>query len=133
MQTGDFMIATDYGYIGTNLSGSHPVSIAVNDQLIADKAACPTPGAYLLQYPPPADPVKLKPTGNTYKSLPGNQIITSAGFRYNEGVQCSSCHDPHLAGVVDFLVKGTGTASPTKGHPGNFSALCISCHQGTCP
>jgi len=134
MQTGDFMLATDYGYIGTNLSGSHPVSIAVNDQLIADKNACSTgPGSYMLQYPPGGDPVKLKSTGNTYGGNPGRPAAGPAGFVYNEGVQCTSCHDPHLAGVVDFLVKGTGTADPVKGHPGNVSALCDSCHQGTCP
>lgn len=128
------MPATAYGFIGTNLSGSHPVSIAVNDQLIAKKNSCTTgSGSYLLQYPPPGDPVKLRATGNTYSGQPGRTVTTLAGFIYNEGVQCTSCHDPHLDGAVDFLVKGTGTADPIKGHPGNFSALCQTCHQGTCP
>lgn len=134
MQTGDLMIPTDYGYIGTDLSGSHPVSVAVNDQLISDKNACITSGAYMLQYPPAGDPVKLKPTDNTYAGFPGKPALSPNGlFAYSQGVQCASCHDPHLSGVVDFLVKGTGTASPTKGHPGNISALCDSCHQGVCP
>ena len=136
MVTGDFLIPTDYGYIGTDLSGSHPVSIAVNDQLISDKNNCAgkPSGSYLLQYPPPGDPVKLKPTGNTYAGQPGRAAVSPNGlFAYSEGVQCASCHDPHLAGVVDFLVKGTGTADPVKGHPGSVSALCSSCHQGTCP
>jgi hypothetical protein len=128
------MEATDYGYIGTDLSGSHPVSIAVNDKLIADKNACTTgSGSFMLQYPPAGDPVKLKPTGNTYGGQQGRSVTTPAGFTYYEGVQCTSCHDPHLDGVVDFLVKGSGTGDPIKGHPGAVSDLCSSCHQGTCP
>jgi len=130
---GGNMPTTAYGYIGTNLSGTHPVSIAVNDTLINDKNLCTTPGAYTLQYPPAGDPVKLKPTSNTYKGGTGKPVTTATAFTYFQGVQCTSCHDPHLEGVVDFLVKGTGSPAPTKGHPGNISALCTSCHPGTCP
>ncbi|MHB8882090.1 MAG: cytochrome c3 family protein [Thermodesulfovibrionales bacterium] len=131
--TGGKMPATAYGYIGTNLSGTHPVSIAVNDTLINDKNACPTSGAYTLQYPPDGDPVQLKPTSNLYKGGLGRSKTTGSSFTYNQGVQCTSCHDPHLDGAVDFLVKGTGSPFPVPGHPGNVSALCTTCHPGTCP
>ncbi len=127
---GGEMPSTAYGYIGTNLKGTHPVSIAMNDQLIADKNACTVSGAYTLQYPTP--PVRLRPTNATYNGFPGKQITTPAGYTYNAGVQCTSCHDPHLE-TTDFLLTGTASGEPTKGHPGNWSALCDACHPGVCP
>lgn len=134
---GGEMLNTAYGYIGVDLSGTHPVSIAVNDTLITDKNLdCTGPGASTLQlqYPPPADPVKLKPTNNTYSGSPGRSATSPSGqVSYNEGVQCSSCHDPHNNNT-DFLVAGTAAPPPGKGHPGSYpDALCNSCHQGTCP
>jgi hypothetical protein len=126
------MPSTAYGFIGTDLSGTHPVSIAVNDTLINDKNACTQTGAYTLQYPPGGSPVRLRPTNNTYNGEPGNPVTTATGFTYNAGVQCTSCHDPHIE-TTDFLVLGTGSPDPTKGHPGSWSALCDECHPGTCP
>jgi predicted CXXCH cytochrome family protein len=113
-----------YGFVGTDLSGTHPVSIAVNDDLIADKNACNTGNSFMLQYPPVGDPVKLWPTDNTYNGNPGRAVTTAAGFSYNEGVQCTSCHDPHDDTNGDFLVKGT---------PGSYNALCETCHTPLCP
>lgn len=115
---------TATGYVGTDLSGTHPISVAVNDQLINDKNACNTGNSFLIQYPPGGDPVQLRPTDNTYSGNPGRQVTTPAGFVYNEGVQCTSCHDPHDDTNGDFLVKGT---------PANQSPLCNSCHFALCP
>ncbi len=129
---GGLMPPAAYGFIGTDLSGTHPVSIAMNDALINDKNACTQTGAYTLQYPPGGGAVRLRPTSNTYNGQPGQLITTPTGFTYNGGVQCTSCHDPHIE-TTDFLVLGTGSPDPTKGHPGNWSALCDTCHPGTCP
>jgi predicted CXXCH cytochrome family protein len=94
---------------GTNLSGHHPVSIAVNDTLINDKLAqCATGNAFTIDYP--AGPVNLKPTGNTYKGQPGVLIGGKPS-----GVQCASCHDPHDDTIGSFLVA-------------DGSGLCMSCH-----
>jgi len=68
--------------------------------------------------------VKLKPTDNTYGGSPGRSVTTPAGFSYNEGVQCATCHDPHDNTNGDFLVKGT---------PLDQTPLCTTCHQATCP
>jgi len=118
------LLAGSYGFLGIDLSTTHPISIAVNDTLINDKNTCTVSGSFMLQYPPAGDPVKLKPTDNTYGGSPGRSVTTPAGFSYNEGVQCATCHDPHDNTNGDFLVKGT---------PLDQTPLCTTCHQATCP
>lgn len=124
---GGEMPPSAYGYIGTDLRNTHPVSIAMNDQLIGDKNRCTVSGAYQLQYPTP--PVRLRPTNATYAGQPGVQCGNNGEPC---GVQCTSCHDPHIEST-DFLLTGTASGEPTKGHPGNWSALCDACHPGVCP
>ncbi len=110
--------------LGTDLSGHHPVSIAVNNSLLTDKLQQCSTGvvSFQLCYPTTGQPVKLRPTNNTYNALPG------AGNK--GGVQCSSCHDPHTdpnPGTTMFL---------RVGDKNNTTPLCTTCHvdcSGTCP
>ncbi len=105
--------STAAGYLGINISGHHPVSIAMNDTLRNDKLTqCFEGTAFYVDYP--AGAVKLTPTGNTYKGNAG-KIINGRP----SGVQCASCHDPHNNPNGAFLVAGT---------PQNSTALCTACH-----
>jgi hypothetical protein len=131
------MPSSAYGYIGIDLSGTHPVSIPVNDSLINAKNAACAPGKYYILYPPGNANVKLKPTNNTYNDgTTGYPHTTSAGVTYYEGVQCASCHDPHNNNTDFLVVSGIGGGPPSKYHGttnwSNWSALCNACHQ-PCP
>lgn len=100
------------GYMGTDLSGHHPVSIEVNTSLINDKLLQCTNGEVSFRVCNPLPPVKLRPTVNAY----------GAGARTGQGVQCTSCHDPHndpAPGSTKFL--RTGTSADT-------TPLCTKCH-----
>ncbi|HEX9023319.1 MAG TPA: cytochrome c3 family protein [Geobacteraceae bacterium] len=106
--------------LGTDLSGTHLVAIAVNDQLISDKNAQYANNLTSMQlaYPPPGDPVKLSSTGNLYKGQPGKNSL---------GVQCTSCHDPHDNTNGKFLVKPvTDNGQTDLSLQGG--TLCETCH-----
>ncbi len=106
--------------LGTDLSGTHLISIAVNDQLISDKNAEYASGLTNIQlsYPPAGSPVKLWGTGNLYKGLPGKNGL---------GVQCSSCHDPHDNTNGMFLV--LPVIDETQASLAQQSGtLCGACH-----
>jgi predicted CXXCH cytochrome family protein len=94
------------GYIGTNLSGHHPVSIEVNQSLLNDKDAQCKENKVAFRVCYPKRPIKLTPTGNEYGSGPSTGI----------GVQCSSCHDAHENTNPKFL------RAPSE------DLLCIACH-----
>ncbi len=94
------------GYIGTDLSGHHPVSIEVNQSLIDDKGTQCTNNEVAFRVCFPSPPVKLKPTDNKYGTG------TSTGL----GVQCSSCHDAHEDTNSKFLRETTE------------DLLCANCH-----
>lgn len=84
--------------LGTDLSNDHPVSITYT----AGKAS-------------------LKPTTTAF----GTKTI--ADILRNGKVECSSCHDPHVA-AGDTTGQGT-TAGPLFLRVSNQgSALCLSCH-----
>ncbi|MBI5739611.1 MAG: hypothetical protein HZA16_02720 [Nitrospirae bacterium] len=74
-------------FLGTNLSGHHPVSIEVNAGLVIDKQAQCNSGTvtYKVCLPLPGQPVRLMPTDNAYGASSPPRL----------GVQCTSCHDPH--------------------------------------
>ncbi len=97
-------------YIGTELSGQHPVSIEVNLSLINDKnTQCGTNEvSFGLIFP--QRPIKLTPTDNRYGIGPSTGV----------GVQCASCHDAHEDTIPYFL------RVPSDG------LFCESCHQ-LCP
>jgi len=95
------------GFAGTDLSGHHPVSIAVTSDLVADRDA-DCVGFRIRLAPTP--PVVYRPTLNQYKGQGGT------------GVQCTSCHDPHddRGGGFKFLRVGTPFT--------DTDPLCLSCH-----
>ncbi|MDL2717669.1 MAG: hypothetical protein PT977_07945 [Acidobacteriota bacterium] len=106
--------------LGTDLSGTHLISIAVNDLLIADKNRqfANNETSLRLAYPPPGDPVKLSRTGNVYKGAPG---------RDGRGIQCTTCHDPHDNTIGKFLVKPV-TDAGQQSVPLQGGTLCETCH-----
>jgi predicted CXXCH cytochrome family protein len=102
---------TSSAYMGTDLSGHHPVSIEVDDALLADKDNQCATVSFKLCYP--QAPVVLRPTNNQYGGPPHTGL----------GVQCSSCHDAHSSN--DYFLRLS-----------DFSTLCTSCHffcGDTCP
>lgn len=134
---GGSLPAAAYGFIGTDLSGTHPVSVPVNDSLINAKNAACGPGKYAILYPPANAAVKLKPTNNTYNDGSNGYLKTTlAGVSYFEGVQCASCHDPHSTNTDFLVLSGIGTGPPSQYHGttdwSNWSALCDACHVA-CP
>lgn len=106
--------------LGTDLSGTHLISIAVNDLLISDKNAqfAKNQTSMRVVYPPPGDPVKLARTGNQYRGQPGKE---------GRGVQCTTCHDPHDNTNGKFLVKPVADPSQ-RGLLLPGGALCETCH-----
>ncbi|TAL24927.1 MAG: hypothetical protein EPN94_06345 [Nitrospirae bacterium] len=134
--TQTYMPAGATGYMGTDLTNKHPVSIVINGPFItAKQAQCAPPPAGLgttgVQYPAASSPVKLYKTGNTYGGEGGN------------GVQCRSCHDPHddVGSWRCFLVHVPGincttcpcapALNPLAPLGSNPDALCAECHY-TC-
>ena len=98
-----YMPSTANGYLGTNLSGGHPISI-IYDQSLVSKRANLDPNLMQLNPVPLNDrDVKLYPTQGGY------------------GVQCSSCHDPHGG-------KGSSTAPPFW-QKTNYEDVCLVCHN----
>lgn len=110
------------GYVGTDLSGHHPVSIEVNNSLLNDKITQCNEGvvSWKVCLPPSGQPVRLRPTNNSYgSSQPPRQ-----------GVQCTSCHDPHSD------PNPPNTVFLRIGDRSNFDLLCTKCHVdcfSTCP
>lgn len=109
---GGMLSSTASGYIGTDLSGHHPVSIEVDNSLINDKGIQCDNSEVSFRLCYPHLPVKLRPTANLY----------GGGPHTNLGVQCTSCHDAHddpIPGTTKFLREGT---------PSDTTDLCIKCH-----
>lgn len=97
--------------IGTELSGHHPISIAVNNAFIADKTAQCNSHKVSFGICYPTAYAKLMKTKNTYGGSSG------------QGVQCTSCHDPHedpIPGTTSFLRGGDKM---------NSDPLCNDCHK----
>lgn len=108
------VIPSGSGYIGTDLSGHHPVSVELNNSLIIDKNAQCSQAivSWRVCSPPTGQPVKLRPTNNSY----------GASSPPHFGVQCSSCHDAH-----------SDPNPPTSvflrvGDRNNTDQLCTTCH-----
>lgn len=113
---------TSAAYMGTDLSGHHPISIEMSSSLLADKQTECNNGlvSFKLCMPLAGQPIKLMPTNNSYGSSPPPHY----------GVQCTTCHDPHndpSPPVSDFLRVGDAN---------NTNQLCSTCHVGcsqACP
>lgn len=109
-------------YLGTDLSGHHPVSIEINALLITDKQTQCNDGTVSFKICPPqtGQPVQLRPTNNSYGG--------SSAPRW--GVQCTSCHDPHRdPNPPRSVFLRVGDAN-------NTDQLCTTCHvdcYSACP
>jgi hypothetical protein len=90
------------GYLGTDLSGGHPISI-IFDEALANKRNSAEPPLTRLKWPIIDPDIKLHQTQNGY------------------GVQCTSCHDPHenraAGGWPPFWQKTT------------HDEVCMVCHE----
>lgn len=99
-----FMPSDAPGYLGTNLSGGHPISIIYDESLMSRRALLDA-GLMQLNWPIVDRDVKLYPTQGGY------------------GVQCSSCHDPHGG-------KG-GSGAPPFWQKTTYDDVCLVCHDRT--
>jgi hypothetical protein len=92
------------GYLGTDLSGGHPISFIFDEFLAAKRNDA---GLTKLNWPISDNDVKLYPTQGGY------------------GVQCPSCHDPHnnkaAGGWPPFWRKET------------HDEVCMVCHDSEIP
>ncbi len=101
------------GYIGTNLSGGHPISIIYDMTLVNKRNSIEPPLLCSLNPPPPrTSEVKVYPTQGGY------------------GVQCTSCHNPHIN-------KATGGWPPlwrkdADADHNAHDAVCMVCHVEGC-
>jgi hypothetical protein len=98
------------GYLGTNLSGGHPISI-VFDGALADTRNSDEDLLMQLNWPINDPYVKLYPTQDGY------------------GVQCTSCHDPH--GGRGKTVNGI--APPPFWQKDKYEDVCMVCHNIAAP
>ncbi|MEW6585470.1 MAG: cytochrome c3 family protein [Nitrospirota bacterium] len=90
------------GYVGTDLSGGHPISIIFDDVLAAKRNSHEPPLTRLVFPSMINDPdVKLYPTQG------------------GKGVQCASCHDPH----------GTKNADLKFWRKDTHDGVCLVCHE----
>lgn len=89
------------GYLGTDLSGGHPISFVFDATLASVRNA--EPDIMHLNWPIVDLDVKLYPTQDGY------------------GVQCTSCHDPHGG-------KG-GPDAPPFWWKSTYDDVCLVCHD----
>ena len=97
----DFMTESLDGYLGTDLSGGHPISIVFDSSLANLRNQ--DPSTMHLNWPINDAQVKLYPT------------------QRGLGVQCTSCHDPHGGrGGVD---------APPFWQKSTHDEVCLVCHD----
>ena len=81
---GDFMVGTDYGYIGLDLSTEHPISFTYDDTLASVDGGLFTPS-------------------DTLSGLGGT---IAEDLLFSNTLGCASCHDVHNAdGITNMLRK----------------------------
>ena len=99
----DFLTFGMEGYIGTDLSGGHPISIIFDQTLVNLRNA--EPDLLHLNWPIVDADVKLYRTQTGY------------------GVQCTSCHDPHGGkGVPE---------TPPFWRKTTYDEVCLVCHNAS--
>ena len=89
------------GYLGTDLSGGHPISFIFDTSLVIRRNS--DPSLMHLKWPIIDPDVKLYPTQGGY------------------GVQCTSCHDPH-GGYQ-------GINNPPFWRKATHDEVCLVCHD----
>jgi hypothetical protein len=99
----DFLTEGMAGYLGTDLSGGHPISIIFDSALANMRNHAPDPNLMHLNWPINDHYVKLYPT--------------QGGL----GIQCTSCHDPHGG-------RGGSGAPPFWQKP-THDEVCLVCHD----
>jgi len=103
--TKEFIMPEDIGFLGTDLSGGHPISIVYDESLVNRRNNM---GSITLKLNSPSvvlmdKDVKLSPT--------------QGGM----GVQCTSCHDPH---------GGKGSSDyPPFWRKAELDDVCLVCHN----
>jgi len=98
------------GYIGTDLSGGHPISIVFDSILVGRRNSSTT-----------LCPLKPPPTRQTEPYV--RLYPTRGGY----GVQCTSCHDPHTNRSME-IDEVTGNKWPPFWQKGSHDAVCLVCH-----
>lgn len=93
------------GYLGTDLSGGHPISIVYDQALVTKRNS--EADLLHLNWPITDKDVKLYPTQD------------------GQGVQCTSCHDPHGG-------KG-GPGAPPFWRKETYDEVCVVCHNVSVP
>jgi predicted CXXCH cytochrome family protein len=99
--TPDYLTSGMAGYLGTDLSGGHPISIIFNQALVIKRSE--EDDLLQLKWPITDKYVKLYPTQGSY------------------GVQCTSCHDPHGG-------RGDPDAPPFW-QKKTYNDVCLVCHN----
>lgn len=94
------------GYLGTDLSGGHPISIVFDEALVGRRNSAEPP-LTPLKWPIVDPDVRLRPTQGGY------------------GVQCTACHDPHDS-------KSAG-GWPPLWRKLTYDEVCLVCHEGIPP
>lgn len=89
------------GYLGTDLSGGHPISFIFDEALVSKRNS--QPNLSRLNWPINDHDVKLYPTQGGY------------------GVQCPSCHDPHNTKA--------GIDGPPLWRKSTYDEVCLVCHE----
>ncbi len=97
------------GYLGTDLSGGHPISIIYDESLVSLRNSASDVTFCYLNSPP-----------NRQTELDVRIFPTQGGF----GVQCPSCHDPH-GGSGDLT-------APPMWRKTTYQEVCDVCHQEGC-
>ena len=104
--------------LGTELSGHHPISIAMNATLLKDKESQCKSGAVTQRLCLPTNKyARLARTKNSYP----NNVPSLAAV---DGLQCTTCHDPHedkLPGKTFFL--------RAVDKDNNWDIMCTDCHR----
>lgn len=103
--TKEYIMPEDIGFLGTDLSGGHPISIVYDESLVNRRNNM---GSLTLKLNSPSE-VLMDRDVNLYP--------THGGM----GVQCSSCHDPHGG-------KG-GSEAPPFWRKTTTDAVCLVCHN----
>jgi len=96
------------GYIGTDLSGGHPISIVFDSILVGKRNSSTT-----------LCPLNQPPTRQTEPYV--RLYPTRGGY----GVQCTSCHDPHTNRSTEIK---NGNKWPPFWQKTTHDGVCLVCH-----
>jgi predicted CXXCH cytochrome family protein len=93
------MQPTDLGYVGTDLSGEHPIEVTYDTNLSNNDGGLHNPSVALSG---------LTPAGTIADDM-----------LFSDVLGCASCHDVHDSATLPFMLRKTNAGS----------ALCLTCHD----